>query len=264
MNECLRWFTGKKLEAATAAVEAVKASLDQGCWLPGWSRKARAALDKANVAAKIAKANERWMEHDFDRPTHKRTFDIFMAMFFGCFCSGRALQKIDFDALKRACRAEERPVIDQAAQYSKDFSAIVAAVNLLDATAPKPVFTTMNASPTISKNIQDLGAVKVEVCPSRLERYEVVDKKGNVQYRWRVILLWPEGTVHGTSRYRGTLYNMQCEACGHAIKNRGNWVPLVLTSKDGTPKSLWVGRDCSKTLFGIDFTGDLEIVGEEA
>lgn len=124
---------------------------------------------------------------------------------------------------------------------------------------PRPTFTKLGASPTVTATLKDLGATAVDVCPMHYELGTVgVDSQGKPIEGYVAVLDWPEGTQHGTSRYRGTNDNDQCEACGHAIKNRYNWVPLLLTTSTG-PKSLWVGRDCAKTLFGIDMDGDLEI-----
>lgn len=130
-----------------------------------------------------------------------------------------------------------------------------------DATRPAPTFTKLGTSPTITATIKSLDAVSVDVCPIEQKQVEFTDEKGKKAYKTIVILHWPAGTVHGTSRYSSTNNNLQCQACGHAIKNAFNWVPLVLTAADGTPKSLWVGRDCSKSLFGIELDGELEIEG---
>jgi len=68
-------------------------------------------------------------------------------------------------------------------------------------------------------------------------------------------IIWPEGTRHGTSRYaRGASH---CHACGHAIGNPYNWVPLVAQTASG-PASLWVGADCARNLFNVDVSGQAE------
>jgi hypothetical protein len=143
--------------------------------------------------------------------------------------------------------------------FKKAMEPVEALMARWDATRPTPTFTSMGASPTVTATVKSFDAVKVEVCPIKWHQYEYTDSNGKVQYATYGELLWPEGTKHHTSRYTGTGQNRQCEACGHAIKNNFNWVPLILTASDGTPKSLWTGRDCAKTLFGIDMTGDLEI-----
>ncbi len=123
-----------------------------------------------------------------------------------------------------------------------------------------PVFTKMNASPTVSAELVRQGAEQVEVAEIVYEEREGVTKDCK-KYFYRVAkIVWPEGCKHNTSRYAaGTNHNAQCHACGHAIRNAYNWVPLVLTDKAGAKKSLWVGRDCAETLFGVKMDGELEL-----
>lgn len=56
----------------------------------------------------------------------------------------------------------------------------------------------------------------------------------------------------------------QCQACGHAIKNVFNWVPLVVDSAAGVPHAMWVGKDCAQTLFGVTVKGELRLTGNPA
>lgn len=41
-------------------------------------------------------------------------------------------------------------------------------------------------------------------------------------------------------------------------KKSDNWVPL-LGELAGSNRSLWVGRDCARTLFGIKVTGEMHV-----
>jgi hypothetical protein len=75
-------------------------------------------------------------------------------------------------------------------------------------------------------------------------------------------VVWPEGTEHACSRFAASGSQNQCHACGHAIRNAFNWVPLVVENAEGVPHALWVGRDCAENLFGIKATGELEYAGE--
>lgn len=125
-----------------------------------------------------------------------------------------------------------------------------------DSIRPKPTFTKLGASPTVTATLNDLKAIDVDVCPIEFKLVE--DKNGA---RYVGFLIWPEGILHHTSKYSYTDSNQQCQACGHAIKNATNWLPLILSSSDGKKRSLWVGRDCAKTLFGINMGGELEIEG---
>lgn len=166
----------------------------------------------------------------------------------------------------------------------KDFAAIARLTNRLDATRPKPVFTVLGASPTVTRTLDGLGInsgafAKVELCPIRWETVERTrghDKRcvagacvqgcSNGKKCWVQVgyLEWPDGTQHECSRFadsntgRGRF--QQCHACGHGIRNAFNWVPLLVTNALDQKYSLWVGTDCSRTLFGIKVTGEVELV----
>lgn len=158
---------------------------------------------------------------------------------------------------------DPRPaLLEKRAAFKKAMEPVEALMQVWDSQRPPPTFTNIGASPTITANLKALGAEKAEPAPMKREWVEVTNPKtGKVELHLVVEIIWPEGTQHGTSQYRGTSNNSQCESCGHAIKNMFNWVPILLTCTDGSLKSLWGGRDCAKTLFGIDMTGDLEIKG---
>jgi len=69
-------------------------------------------------------------------------------------------------------------------------------------------------------------------------------------------LLWPKNTVFDRGRFT---QGHQCQSCGHAIHNPYNWVPLLIDSQKGIPHALWVGRDCSASVFGVKVTGEVII-----
>lgn len=241
----LKWFSGASLAKAQAALELLDASLAHGSWIPGASRKVRAAVGKANVAKKTVQ-----LDRAFGGP--KEQSAVSYAVGYG-----------SFDGLGRLTveEIESGVLTGKALQYALDFKPLVDTLDRLDATRPVPTFTKLNASPTVSAELERQGAVAVDVAPLKYEVIENTDPKtGKKTYRTVVYIVWPEGIEHRTSRYaRGTAHNNQCHACGHAIKNAYNWVPLVLTDKSGAKKSLWVGRDCAETLFGVKLTGELEL-----
>lgn len=207
-NSVLKAFQGTDLDNAIFALELIALSQTNGFWIPGASRRCRAALNISKTAKKAM------------TPSGKLNFKYAM-----------------------------EPVEELMAKW--------------DATRPPPVFTTMGLSPTVTATMKQFGAVKVEVCPMRFEKRERIDPKTKKTVYYTVaILLWPEGTVHGNSKYQGTHANSQCEACGHAIKAAYNWVPLVIWGADEKPQSLWTGHDCARNLFGIKLTGELELVEE--
>lgn len=257
----LAFFSGKAQVNAAAALDLLDASIAQGFWVKGASRKVVAALNKANVAEKLARKVEkeegRLSTYDPDEKVAAEKKALWNAV--------HVLQYGVFSWLPKMATpvvSADSPYAGLVAMFSAYRSALLPvalAVVDLDATRPKPVFTTLGASPTVTRTVESFDAVKVEVCPMEFKKVTVTDPKtGKDEIRHVVRLLWPKGTVHGVSRW-SRFRDCQCEACGHAIRNPFNWIPLILTAKDGTPKALWVGRDCAKTLFGIDMVGDLEI-----
>lgn len=248
----LKWFTGKSLENAQIALKMVEESLKEGYWIKGTSRKVHSILTKANVAQKIAREYDYALHDFFGVDDRSYGHYMYMTLMYG----KDYRQFMNVTTARRSTTNEDiQRVISLYEQYIIDFSDIWAAVKQLDNTRPRPVFTTMNASPTISAELKRQGAVTVEVCPIEWEKVED-PKTGKISF-WAV-LVWPENTIHGSSRYTQKSMD-QCHACGHAIRNPFNWVPLILTDDKGQKKSLWVGRDCSATLFGVKMEGDLEL-----
>lgn len=143
----------------------------------------------------------------------------------------------------------------------KNWEAFKAAVVALNEKRNKAVFLVdpTKVSATVRKTLDglNLNSLTIRVCPIEYRETEVVLSNGKTVKLSLAYLVWPEGTVHGASRFHTTNNNRQCQACGHAIKNPHNWVPVVVDNKAGVPHSIWVGRDCSKSLFGIELVGAL-------
>lgn len=154
---------------------------------------------------------------------------------------------------------------EQKAAFKAAMAPLMALMDRWDNLRPAPTFTSVGVSKTITKTLEsmklDLNPESIRVCPIEWAEEERVDEKtGKVTIVKVGYLLWPEGTRHGKSRFTyGTARHAQCEACGHAIKNPFNWVPLLIDDKAGVPHSLWVGRDCSETIFGVKMEGELEL-----
>ncbi len=247
----LSYFSGKARVNAEAALPILLESIAQGYWVKGVSRKVVAALSKVNVAAKKA-GPLRDVPTNFRKP-ETTTYSVYSALAYGI---------VRADPINFAAIEAEHPELAEVLAYARAYVAAAKpvwdAIRVLDATRPPALFTTMQASPTVSATLKDLGAVSVTVCPLEFDRVEsVVDGQTVISHVAR--LVWPEGTKHNTSRFASRF--SCCAACGHKISNGFNWVPLILETDDAPP-SFWVGRDCAKTLFGVDMTGDLEIAGE--
>ena len=270
----IEWFTGKAREAANEGFDLMAASEAAQEWLPGASRRVTAVLGKSNVAHKLHKKFELQLNAigDYTLPRSQRGYEIDFVLAFGQWKRGLA---IDFDAIKRRAPNDEvAEVVELARSYVNDFAPLVELMERLDATRPAPVITSTGASPTIMKLLKSLGLLlhigTIRMPPIEWRTIERTDEHGKLYLAKVGFIKWPPGTVHEASRYagrgcEGSSSNEQCHACGHAIKNGFNWVPLLLDNDDGIPHSLWVGRDCARTLFGIHAQGDLEwvVVGEE-
>ncbi len=264
----LGWYTGKAQKDAAAALDLLAQSEAQGAWVPGASRFVDARLGKSNVATKMGRAHGKALEGvgDYKTPAAQRGWNVMMVLTYPYPKRlGAHVTELDWTAIRTAAPASLRMVVDFAEKLCKDFAPVAALMVRLDATRPLPVITKIGASPTVTATLTNLGLVAkaetAQVCPGHWEERTSVDAKGKTVYRQVWILEWPTGTVHGKSRYAHGSHagNSQCEACGHAIQNPFNWVPLLLDNEAGRPHSLWVGKDCAKTIFGVKVTGDFEI-----
>jgi hypothetical protein len=262
------WFTGKAAEKAKWAVDQINASLAEGEWLPGVSRTVKAALDKINAKAqkiaKMADQLEKDLPYASDKypdlnapgaiPGLKEVYrSIYWLLKYG---SGK---DIDLNLLaQHANSPESKEVLAAARRALAGRQPIVEAIAFLDAQRPKPVFVFKTLSPTGAKLLLDAG-YKPDTAQLPIFRY-YRDEDGNPEME----IIWPEGTKHGKSRFKhGTKHNFQCHACGHAIKNALNWVPLHITTETGEIHSFWVGRDCAKKLFGVEMKGDAKYLNTD-
>lgn len=260
----LSWFTGKAESNAAHALGLLAKSLEQGSWLPKASRYVAAKLSKANVASKFVQANRMNLESiNSDRSmTNDGGWQVGHCMYFGQF---QRIQAINWSAVESGCQNDDqRKALAYGKKYAADFAGVAAAIERLDSTRPIPTFTSLGVSPTLTATLKSLGIdasiETLRVCPIEWVQVEKVDPKTGKKSYYKVgHMKWPEGTRHGLSRYNWSRHdNEQCQACGHAIRNPFNWVPLVVDNAKG-PLSLWVGRDCAFSLFGVDVKGEVEL-----
>lgn len=263
-NSALEWFTGKARMNASEAFDLLADSEAASEWIPGASRRVAAALTKSNVALKLERRYRAELEAlgDYQTPRDERGFAVSFLLQFSDWKHGR---NINFDAIKARTRdASLTDVIEAARTFTNNFTPLVDLIATLDATRPTPIITSIGASPTITQLLRSLGLL-VNIETIRMPRIEWitvehVDKDGKKFLAKVGCLNWPKNTIHGASRYAGTEQHEQCQACGHAIRNPYNWVPILIDGDKRIPHSLWVGKDCAKTLFGIDVKGDLELI----
>ena len=277
-SNVLKWYKGKNAEKAKEALVMLAKCEDAGCWLPGTRAgvKVPAALWKANVVEKVARANDQWLNRKFGVPMGRNSWEpefneirdighiLYHTMVFGATCAD--YEEINWEAAFAVCKNDEqRAVIEMAREFIRDMAPVAALIHRLEVSKPAPVFTAVKASRLVTTTLADMGLLAegnektVRVCPMHFERIEQTNPKtGKVESVPVAILDWPAGTRHGTSRFGAD--GCHCEACGHAIKNLFNWVPMLVDDSQGTPRSMWVGRDCAETLFGVKMTGDLDIL----
>jgi hypothetical protein len=263
-----KWYSGKALQAIrTFVIPMLVQAAGDGCWPKGASRKVHAALGKQNVAGKFAKANREVLESlaDDERTweAKHRGWTIAHAMQFGSLGQANdvAATVAALRPVAEASGADEAMTIgsllDTAQQWAADFAPVAALVKTLDASRPKPIIVLGSLSRTVADNVGKAMGVALDTieCPPIEWRWEVRQIKGKTVRIKVGRILWPEGTKHGVSRYaRGSSH---CHACGHMIYDPYNWVPLVAQTATG-PVSLWVGKDCARSLFNADVSGEAE------
>jgi hypothetical protein len=156
---------------------------------------------------------------------------------------------------KKSIAQNVNEVIERWARANAEIAELV---KLLDARRPKPSVMMGTLSPTVAANISShigLDVSTIQYPPSHGEWVEF-EHKGKQYCVYQAIIDWPEGTQHNKSRFFHSTNNSQCQACGHAIQNPFNWVPILAYGrKEPTPCALWVGRDCAEKLFGCEVDG---------
>jgi hypothetical protein len=268
---------GKAHERVLQILPLLGESERLGAWLPKASRTVRAVLSKQPAAEAFARANERRRSHvgrsDLDvglledvrdvrgKMAHEakyRGWHLVYAMMFGRFWDAPQLVELADRLASHTENDAERLALARARQWAVDFSPLARVVAQLDATRPKPSYEFGEISATVRSNVQDemkLAFETVRVPEIRWTKVQV-EVKGQLVWTWVGEVLWPEGTRHGASRFSVSAAGAdQCQACGHAIRDSGNWCPLLLDGPGG-PASLWVGRDCARHLFGCRVGGE--------
>jgi hypothetical protein len=281
----LEWFSGKARDTiVNFTIPALVESEALGYWKKGVARTVRATLNKQNVAQKLSRAMEAQIgvadrysngrsRLAYDHPLYDGASD----MLYGSY--GRSPRHLtpeakakrdaqgDFTLTSKAGSSSANATIERWAQA---FAPVQALIELLDSRRPKPVIVMKTLSPTVAKTIGDHIGIDVSTIQSPPMHGEYVEYKykGKTLTVWEVVIDWPEGTLHNRSRFLHSADNELCQACGHAIKNPFNWVPilaygdeplehqLIDVSAKQMPYSLWVGRDCAEKLFGCEVEGD--------
>ena len=280
----LEWYSGKARDTIVNFVLPALVECEElGYWKKGVARTVKAALNKQNVAQKLSRSlDERFGEADrlsngrkrlgYDHSLHAGASD----MLYGSY--GRAASHLTLEATnKRNAQGnfifttKTGQVNANAAieRWAQAFAPVQELIDLLDSRRPKPVVVMKTLSPTVAQTISahiGLDVSTIQSPPMHGEWVEFMYKGQKVRV-YEVVVDWPDGTLHNQSRFHYSAHNEQCQACGHAIKNPFNWVPILaygptplggrrVTPDGTTPYSLWVGRDCAGKLFGCKVEGD--------
>lgn len=246
------WFASKALTKAREALDLLEASEAAGGWLPRASTKVRAALSPAKSWVAESLSARAGLPYEARRTLryggNVASYDVGLGSLVG------DIRK--FPGLSERDRKDAYDAIFY-------FRTLASRAADLDNSRPKPVITTLGVSPTITATLKDMGVdgrpETVRVCPIEWHRItRIVD--GVVRTVSVGYLTWPANTKHNASRFARLkrAAGAPCQACGHSIRNGFNWVPLLIDDAQGTPHSLWVGRDCAHNIFGFKVTGELE------
>lgn len=270
----LSWFKGKAQENAGVALGLLIDSEKQGFWLKGASRKVKAALTKANVADKWARSARAWYDllaHDrgdygtvaYEQMKIER--DAWFKIYMGLHHGSRVCDVLTACTTLRGMKLDSGKdvIVSKAWTFACDMMPAIELMALLDSRRPARVVVFKTLSATVLTTFANLGMTGMDLTTVREPeiRWEWVDQiaKDGTKFQVRVgTIVWPAGTRFNCSKFSmgSKTGNRQCHACGHAIKNPYNWVPVLVDDTAGVPHALFIGKDCAHNLFDADVEGD--------
>ncbi len=278
-EKILEWYSGKALDIIRKdTIPTLERCEEQGFWLKGVTRKVKAQLNKMTAAQKWSRACEKTFgEHSygsFRMPSKHPLLDVQHAMMYGLFeRAPKVLQELLAAKVGKDRQLNEH--LPAAIAWAQAFTPVAHLVALLDERRPKQTVVFATLSPTVAKNISghigiDIATIRSPEMVGEWVEYTItIGGKPKTIRVWRVRVVWPEGTLHNKSKFFHSGENWQCQACGHAIKNPFNWVPILAygwakpapSGSGGIAPaySLIVGRDCAEKLFGCKVEGDMLI-----
>lgn len=290
----LAWFRGKARDNATKALNLLAESERQGFWIKGASRKVRASLNKQALAVDFMHergayaTHDRWYRETGNPPAggaiqHLRLksdermslgsgYSVSSAMEFGQVDKAARLRATVQSLIAEHGKddRETASMLRTAKRWVETFAPVAELMAELDELRPKPEYVIAKMSPTVYKTMKEAGLdfdfTSVEIPKTEWKLVEVVVKGEKVKV-WFGYIIWPDGTVHDTSRFATREHAVksraqydQCHACGHGIPS-GNFIPLILRD-GGVPHALWVGRDCAETVFGVKVSAEAKFERE--
>lgn len=282
-EKILEWYTGKASDVIRSfVIPALVECEELGAWKKGVSRSVKAALNKQAPARRFvdAKPMKGSLLTNGDLLKHLKAQDgkkeppldgwgVQHAMMYGRWDNAKRCLDL-VNKLQLAAERAPRETFEAwgtAWRWCRAFAPIAELCETLDSRRPKPtIVPETQLSPTVTENVYKAMGLHLATIqsPPWVEVWEEETlRDGRKIQVVRRRMQWPDGTQHNKSKFYATNDNMQCQACGHAIRNPFNWVPLLAYGraeyshiKKGTPYSLWVGRDCAKRLFDCKVDGD--------
>lgn len=152
--------------------------------------------------------------------------------------------------LPKKFKQEELSPIEALCKFKKEVRDIHV---ILDSLRPLPVKTEAGISPRVHDTLDFIGLEEgLDLSTVRMPPIVYVLKLINGKEKYIPKIQWPFATQFGASRF--TAYTGHCEACGKLIPS-GDFLPVLIDTKKGTPLCMIVGRDCAKNLFGVKAEG---------
>jgi len=244
------FLKGAKLAKFEESVRIWDASVAQG----SWTKRGYATANSAFYAGLLTLAQVRKLSGWLPYPCEQEMCIRYGSGYTGDFSNVRGVESV------RGLTLE----IMQAWAFlcelkSNEFHA-------LNNARPRPVVTPIGASPRVTATLKecnldvDLGTIK----PAEIESFEtqarnkkgelVFDKNGAPVMTTAYRVKWSKGINLNVSRFGGACH---CEVCGKFIPSR-TFVAMEMTDRKAGHERLigmWVGRDCAKTLLGVDDVG---------
>jgi hypothetical protein len=261
-------FKGKKLEKLQESIDVINASLAQGAWIKGGSRKASTGFYQgiAKVRVRDEDAGIEVCSTDWycsNGVAHVVQFGGKISFMESSFTDSRNHDYnhlTDADRVRRGIKVlTERCGVKLSEEIILAWIAlcdeVYDAIKQLDVARPLPVITAIGLSPKVTATLTgmnldlDLPSIK----PAKIveEKRKIMKDGKEIEIRVYVVK-WSEGIVHGRSRFARS---GGCEACGKNIPS-GRYVPIeAQDKKSGKLVSMWIGCDCSRNIFGIKDQG---------
>lgn len=272
MNKSIaRWFSGKQHQNIIGwALPMLAKAEKEGSWPKKVARPMHAAFGKTATKSLARETDDyrRAAQYNFEDKAICPVAAWNAIYFLFAFASRPedALRGVEVLEKHHNPTPAQQILLGKARDMANDFIPVKALLKLLDSRRPKRTVIFKTLSPTVVKNLLGDLNFNMETLrhpPVECKWVPFIGRDGKEYQELVCYIKWPEGTVHSGSRYAhgSRAGNAQCHACGHAIKNPSNWVPMLIDDVNGVPHSMWVGTDCARNVFGCEVEGDARYEG---